>query len=77
VTDEISSACPYAEEWRIAAPVARPPDTRRRRATGSWPLKNIQLANALKTRGYDFHFRFGTATRRVTTSSRQKRLACG
>ena len=29
---------------------------------GSWPLNNIQLANALKTRGYDFHFRFGTAT---------------
>jgi len=26
------------------------------------PLNNIQLANALKTRGYDFHFRFGTAT---------------
>ena len=29
---------------------------------GSWPLNNIQLANALKTRGYDFHSRFGTAT---------------
>ena len=28
---------------------------------GSWPLNNIQMANALKTRGYDFHFRFGTA----------------
>jgi len=27
---------------------------------GSWPLNNIQLANALKLRGYDFHFRFGT-----------------
>jgi enterochelin esterase-like enzyme len=26
---------------------------------GSWPLSNIQLANALKLRGYDFHFRFG------------------
>jgi enterochelin esterase family protein len=26
---------------------------------GSWPLNNIQLANALKLRGYDFHFRFG------------------
>lgn len=26
---------------------------------GSWPLNNLQLANALKTRGYDFHFRFG------------------
>lgn len=29
---------------------------------GSWALNNIQMANALKTRGYDFHFRFGTAT---------------
>jgi enterochelin esterase family protein len=26
------------------------------------PLNGIQLANALTTRGYDFHFRFGTAT---------------
>ena len=29
---------------------------------GSWPLNNLQMANALKTKGYDFHFRFGTAT---------------
>jgi enterochelin esterase family protein len=28
-------------------------------AAGSWPLQNILLANALKGRGYDFHFRFG------------------
>lgn len=28
---------------------------------GSWPLQNIQLANSLKLRGYDFHFRFGTS----------------
>jgi enterochelin esterase family protein len=28
---------------------------------GSWPLNNIELANALKQRGYDFHFRFGTS----------------
>ena len=26
---------------------------------GSWPLQNIQLANSLKMRDYDFHFRFG------------------
>jgi enterochelin esterase-like enzyme len=26
---------------------------------GSWPLNNIMLANALKVKGYDFHFRFG------------------
>ncbi|HEY3741583.1 MAG TPA: alpha/beta hydrolase-fold protein [Bryobacteraceae bacterium] len=29
---------------------------------GSWPLQNIQLANSLKMQGYDYHFRFGTAT---------------
>jgi enterochelin esterase-like enzyme len=29
---------------------------------GSWPLQNIQLANSLKMREYDFHFRFGQAT---------------
>jgi len=28
---------------------------------GSWPLQNIQMANSLKMRGYDFHFRFGQA----------------
>jgi enterochelin esterase-like enzyme len=26
---------------------------------GSWPLNNIMLANGLKLKGYDFHFRFG------------------
>ena len=31
-------------------------------AHGSWPLQNIQLANSLKMREYDFHFRFGIAT---------------
>jgi enterochelin esterase-like enzyme len=30
-------------------------------AHGSWPLQNIQLANSLKMREYDFHFRFGAA----------------
>ncbi len=29
---------------------------------GSWPLQNIQLANSLKMREYDYHFRFGVAT---------------
>ena len=29
---------------------------------GSWPLQAIQLANSLKMKGYDFHFRFGEAT---------------
>lgn len=26
---------------------------------GSWPLQNIQLANSLKLKDYDFHFSFG------------------
>jgi len=29
---------------------------------GSWPLQNIQLANSLKLREYDFHFSFGHGT---------------
>ena len=28
---------------------------------GSWPLQNIQLANSLKMKEYDFHFRFGNS----------------
>jgi enterochelin esterase family protein len=28
---------------------------------GSWPAQAIQLANSLKMKGYDFHFRFGEA----------------
>ena len=28
---------------------------------GSWPMQNIQMANSLKFRDYDFHFRFGPA----------------
>jgi enterochelin esterase family protein len=28
---------------------------------GSWPLQAVQLANSLKMKGYDFHFRFGEA----------------
>jgi enterochelin esterase family protein len=28
---------------------------------GSWPMQNIEMANSLKFREYDFHFRFGTA----------------
>lgn len=29
---------------------------------GSWPLQNIQLANSLKLRDYDFHLSFGRGT---------------
>ena len=28
---------------------------------GSWPLQNVQLANSLKMKGYDYHFRLGEA----------------
>ena len=28
---------------------------------GSWPLQNIQMANSLKMKEYDFHFSFGNA----------------
>jgi enterochelin esterase family protein len=29
---------------------------------GSWPLQNLQMANSLKLRGYDFHLSFGSGT---------------
>jgi enterochelin esterase family protein len=29
---------------------------------GSWPLANLRMANALKQKGYDFHFSFGKGT---------------
>jgi len=29
---------------------------------GSWPLANLRMANALKMKGYDFHFSFGRGT---------------
>jgi enterochelin esterase-like enzyme len=29
---------------------------------GDWPMANIRMANALKTREYDFHFSFGKGT---------------
>ena len=29
---------------------------------GSWPLQNIQMANSLKLKGYDFRFMFGNGT---------------
>ncbi len=28
---------------------------------GSWPMQSIEMANSLKLKDYDFHFRFGTA----------------
>ena len=32
---------------------------------GSWPLNNIMLANSLKMKGYDFHFRFGESVHAI------------
>jgi enterochelin esterase-like enzyme len=29
---------------------------------GSWPLQNIQMANSLKLKGYDFHLQFGNGS---------------
>jgi len=29
---------------------------------GSWPLQNIQMANSLKMKGYDFHLQFGNGS---------------
>lgn len=36
---------------------------------GSWPLQNIEMANSLKMRDYDFHFRFGEAAHNNAQSS--------
>jgi enterochelin esterase-like enzyme len=36
---------------------------------GSWPLQNIQMANSLKMKDYDFHFRFGQATHNSSQAS--------
>jgi enterochelin esterase family protein len=38
---------------------------------GSWPLQNIQLANSLKLREYDFHFSFGHGTHNAAHGSAQ------
>ena len=35
----------------------------------SWPLNNILLANSLKLRGYDFHFRYGEGNARNRASA--------
>lgn len=36
---------------------------------GSWPLQNIQLANSLKLKAYDYHFRFGQAAHNGSQAS--------
>lgn len=37
--------------------------------TNSWPLQNLEMANALKLRGYDFHFSYGVGTHDVAQGS--------
>jgi enterochelin esterase family protein len=37
--------------------------------SGSWPLQNIQLANSLKLKGYDFHFSFGGGSHHAALAS--------
>ena len=36
---------------------------------GSWPLANLQMANALKLSNYDYHFRYGVAGHNVAQSA--------
>ena len=43
--------------------------------TGSWPLNNIQLANSLKLKGYDFHFRFGVSMHLAIAQGARSRSA--
>ncbi len=38
---------------------------------GSWPLGNVRLANALKSKGYDFRFSFGVSGHSEAESSAQ------
>jgi len=39
--------------------------------SGSWPLQNIQLANSLKLKEYDFHFSFGGNTHNASHAASQ------
>jgi enterochelin esterase family protein len=39
--------------------------------SGSWPLQNIQLANSLKLKGYDFHFSFGGGSHHAALAASQ------
>lgn len=36
---------------------------------GTWPLQNLEMANQLKTRGYDFHFSYGVGTHNPSQGS--------
>ncbi|HWB84641.1 MAG TPA: alpha/beta hydrolase-fold protein [Bryobacteraceae bacterium] len=38
---------------------------------GSWPLANIELANSLKMKGYDYHFTFGFGTHNQSQGAAQ------
>jgi enterochelin esterase-like enzyme len=38
---------------------------------GSWPLQNIQMANSLKMKGYDFHLQFGNGSHNGSDANSQ------
>jgi len=38
-------------------------------STGSWPLQNLQMANSLKMKDYDFHLSLGNGTHNGAHSS--------
>jgi enterochelin esterase-like enzyme len=42
---------------------------------GSWPLQNIQLANSLKLKGYDFHLQFGNGSHNGADANSQLPLS--
>ncbi len=42
---------------------------------GSWPLANIRMANALKLKGYDFHFNFGNGTHNTGQGAAEFRVS--
>jgi len=42
---------------------------------GSWPLQNIQMANSLKMKGYDFHLQFGNGSHNGSDANSQLPLS--
>jgi len=42
---------------------------------GSWPLQNIQMANSLKMKGYDFHLQFGNGSHNGADANAQLPLS--
>ena len=44
---------------------------------GSWPLQNIQLANSLKLKDYDFHLQFGNGSHNGADANSQLPMSLG